>query len=60
MSSTAYDSRRNSGFQASSTTTGCLDHQAAPLLRSTFSDEIGCELFPVTAELSRLAGFVAA
>lgn len=39
--------------------TACLDHRAGPLLQGSFSDEIGRELFSVTAELSRLAGWTA-
>jgi tetratricopeptide (TPR) repeat protein len=45
-------------WKANSVTT-CLTERAAPLLRGSFTDAVGRELFSVTAELSRLAGWTA-
>ncbi|MFJ8503494.1 sporulation protein [Streptomyces avermitilis] len=54
-----WDSRYGGGNWKANSVTECLDHRAAPLLRGSFSDAIGRELFSVTAELSRLAGWTA-
>ncbi|MFD8818669.1 sporulation protein [Streptomyces sp. NPDC059627] len=54
-----WDSRYGGGNWKASSVTDCLEHRAAPLLQGSFSDEIGRELFSVTAELSRLAGWTA-
>ncbi|MFI6340970.1 sporulation protein [Streptomyces sp. NPDC050535] len=54
-----WDSKYGGGNWKANSVTGCLDRRAAPLLRGSFSDEIGRELFSVTAELSRLAGWTA-
>ncbi|WP_332881016.1 sporulation protein [Streptomyces sp. NBC_00564] len=54
-----WDSKYGGGNWKANSVTHCLDHRAAPLLRGSFSDEIGRELFSVTAELSRLAGWTA-
>lgn len=54
-----WDSKYGGGNWKANSVTDCLDHRAAPLLRGSFSDEIGRELFSVTAELSRLAGWTA-
>ncbi|MFJ6901902.1 sporulation protein [Streptomyces hokutonensis] len=54
-----WDSKYGGGNWKASSVTDCLDHRAGPLLRGSFSDQIGRELFSVTAELSRLAGWTA-
>ncbi|WP_055530673.1 hypothetical protein [Streptomyces graminilatus] len=54
-----WDSKYGGGNWKANSVTHCLDHRAAPLLQGTFSDEVGRELFSVTAELSRLAGWTA-
>ena len=54
-----WDSKYGGGDWRTSSLTACLHHQAAPLLRGTYSDEFGRQLFAATAELSRLAGFTA-
>ncbi|MGW0555804.1 sporulation protein [Streptomyces sp. NPDC002926] len=54
-----WDSKYGGGNWKSSSVTDCLEHRAAPLLQGTFSDGVGRELFSVTAELSRLAGWTA-
>lgn len=54
-----WDSKYGGGNWKVNSVTDCLDHRAAPLLQGSFSDEIGRELFSVTAELSRLAGWTA-
>ncbi|MGY4907259.1 sporulation protein [Streptomyces sp. 900116325] len=54
-----WDSKYGGGNWKANSVTDCLDHRAGPLLQGTFSDEIGRELFSVTAELSRLAGWTA-
>ncbi|MFI5753900.1 sporulation protein [Streptomyces sp. NPDC051569] len=54
-----WDSKYGGGNWKASSVTGCLEQRAAPLLRGSFSDEVGRELFSVTAELSRLAGWTA-
>jgi hypothetical protein len=54
-----WDSKYGGGNWKANSVTDCLDHRAGPLLRGSFSDVIGRELFSVTAELSRLAGWTA-
>ncbi|MEV5676114.1 sporulation protein [Streptomyces sp. NPDC052164] len=54
-----WDSKYGGGSWKANSVTDCLDHRAAPLLRGSFSDDIGRELFSVSAELSRLAGWTA-
>ncbi|MFF2131776.1 sporulation protein [Streptomyces olivochromogenes] len=54
-----WDSKYGGGNWKANSVTECLDHRAAPLLRGSFTDAIGRELFSVTAELSRLAGWTA-
>ncbi|MEU6973593.1 sporulation protein [Kitasatospora aureofaciens] len=54
-----WDSKYGGGNWKANSVTDCLQHRAAPLLSGTFSDEVGRELFSVTAELSRLAGWTA-
>ena len=54
-----WDSRYGGGDWRTSSLTTCLHQQAAPLLRGSYPDRIGKQLFAATAELSRLAGFTA-
>ncbi|MEU4493046.1 sporulation protein [Streptomyces sp. NPDC023998] len=54
-----WDSKYGGGNWKASSVTECLEHRAAPLLQGSFNDGIGRELFSVTAELSRLAGWTA-
>lgn len=54
-----WDSRYGGGNWKASSVTTCLRQRAAPLLRGSFSDDVGRHLFSVTAELSRLAGWTA-
>lgn len=54
-----WDSKYGGGSWKASSVTDCLDHRAGPLLTGSFSEKIGRDLFSVTAELSRLAGWTA-
>ncbi|MET8415972.1 sporulation protein [Streptomyces sp. NPDC005134] len=54
-----WDSKYGGGSWKADSVTHCLGHRAAPLLQGSFSDDVGRELFSVTAELSRLAGWTA-
>ncbi|MFE3875888.1 sporulation protein [Kitasatospora sp. NPDC059146] len=54
-----WDSKYGGGNWRANSVTDCLQHRAAPLLTGTFSDEVGRELFSVTALLARLAGWTA-
>ncbi|MCC9711778.1 sporulation protein [Streptomyces sp. MNU76] len=54
-----WDSKYGGGNWKANSVTDCLDRRAGPLLQGSFSDGIGRELFSVTAELSRLAGWTA-
>ncbi|MEV0915255.1 sporulation protein [Streptomyces sp. NPDC049967] len=54
-----WDSRYGGGNWKANSVTTCLQERAAPLLRGSFADGVGRELFSVTAELSRLAGWTA-
>ncbi|MEY9839555.1 sporulation protein [Streptacidiphilus sp. EB103A] len=54
-----WDSKYGGGNWKASSVTDCLRKRAAPLLGGSFSDDIGRELFSVTSELSRLAGWTA-
>lgn len=54
-----WDSRFGGGNWRANSVTDCLHHRAAPLLTGTYTDAVGQELFSVTAELSRLAGWTA-
>ncbi|WP_238782978.1 sporulation protein [Streptomyces monomycini] len=54
-----WDSKYGGGNWKASSVTACLTQRSAPLLRGSFSDAVGRELFSVTAELSRLAGWTA-
>ena len=54
-----WDSRFGGGNWRANSVTDCLHHRATPLLNGTYTDAIGQDLFSVTAELSRLAGWTA-
>ncbi|MFJ2008095.1 sporulation protein [Streptomyces chartreusis] len=54
-----WDSKYGGGNWKANSVTDCLETRATPLLQGSFSDTIGRELFSVTAELSRLAGWTA-
>ncbi|MEU3052464.1 sporulation protein [Streptomyces griseus] len=54
-----WDSKYGGGNWRADSVTVCLQERAAPLLRGSFSDQVGRELFSVTGELSRLAGWTA-
>ncbi len=54
-----WDSRHGGGDWRTSILNRCLHEQATPLLHGSYPDAIGRQLFAVTAELSRLAGFTA-
>ena len=54
-----WDSRYGGGDWRSSMVPECLRQDAAPLLLSSYSDEVGRALFGATAELTRLAGWMA-
>lgn len=53
----SWDSKYGGGSWKSSQVTDCLRFRAAPLLRGRFTDVVGRELFSVTSELSRVAGW---
>ncbi|MFC0866377.1 sporulation protein [Sphaerimonospora cavernae] len=54
-----WDSKFGGGSWKASSVTACLERRAAPLLQGSYGDQVGRELFSVTAELSRLAGWAA-
>ncbi|MFF3035748.1 sporulation protein [Streptomyces rubiginosohelvolus] len=54
-----WDSKYGGGNWKANSVTVCLQERAAPLLRGSFTDEVGRDLFSVAAELSRLAGWTA-
>ncbi|MGW2542494.1 sporulation protein [Kitasatospora sp. NPDC001574] len=54
-----WDSKYGGGNWKANSVTACLQERAVPLLNGSFSDGVGRELFSVTAELSRLAGWTA-
>ncbi|MGF1431116.1 sporulation protein [Kitasatospora sp. LaBMicrA B282] len=54
-----WDSKYGGGNWRANAVTDCLKHRADPLLTGTYTDAVGAELFSVTAELSRLAGWTA-
>ena len=54
-----WDSKYGGGDWRSSMVPQCLRVDAAPLLLGTYSDEVGRALFRATAELTRLAGWMA-
>ncbi|MFJ2805987.1 sporulation protein [Kitasatospora sp. NPDC087271] len=54
-----WDSRYGGGNWKADSVTACLRERAVLLLNGSFGDEVGRQLFSVTAELSRLAGWTA-
>lgn len=54
-----WDSRYGGGDWRSSMVPECLRRDAAPLLLASYSDEVGRALFGASAELTRLAGWMA-
>lgn len=54
-----WDSKYGGGNWKANSVTTCLQERAAPMLQGSFTDDVGRELFSVTAELSRLAGWTA-
>ncbi|MFD7227050.1 MULTISPECIES: MFS transporter [unclassified Streptomyces] len=54
-----WDSKYGGGDWRSSMVPECLRVDAAPLLLGSYSDEVGRALFGATAELTRLAGWMA-
>ncbi|MFE2847916.1 MFS transporter [Streptomyces scopuliridis] len=54
-----WDSKYGGGDWRSSMVPECLRVDAAPLLLGAYSDEVGRRLFGATAELTRLAGWMA-
>ncbi|MGP4113660.1 MFS transporter [Streptomyces sp. 4N509B] len=54
-----WDSKYGGGDWRSSMVPECLRTDAAPLLQGSYSDEVGRSLFGATAELTRLAGWMA-
>ncbi|WP_308095194.1 sporulation protein [Streptomyces californicus] len=54
-----WDSKYGGGNWRANSVTACLQERAAPLLRGSFTDAVGRDLFSVTSELSRLAGWTA-
>lgn len=53
------DSKYGGGSPGASMVTACLRDRAVPLLKGTYSDTVGRQLFGVTAQLARLAGYSA-
>jgi len=54
-----WDSKYGGGDWRSSMVPECLRRDAAPLLLASYSDDVGRMLFGATAELTRLAGWMA-
>lgn len=54
-----WDSRYGGGNWRAGSVEECLRQSATPLLHGTYSTDVGRDLFSVSAELSRLAGFAA-
>ncbi|MGF1427077.1 sporulation protein [Kitasatospora sp. LaBMicrA B282] len=54
-----WDARYGGGNWKLSSVNACLAQRASPLLSGTYSEPIGRQLFAVTAELARLAGWSA-
>ncbi|WP_327075583.1 sporulation protein (plasmid) [Kitasatospora purpeofusca] len=52
-----WDSKFGGGNWRASMVTDCLNQRAVPLLRGTFTDRVGSELFAATAELARVAAW---
>ncbi|WP_381801653.1 sporulation protein [Streptomyces niveus] len=54
-----WDSKFGGGSRKASSATTCLTERAAPLLRGSYTEATGRELFTVTAELARVAAWTA-
>ncbi|MCF2526797.1 MFS transporter [Yinghuangia sp. KLBMP8922] len=54
-----WDSKYGGGDWRASMVPECLRAEASPLLRGTYQDAVGRQLFGATSELSRLAGWMA-
>ncbi|MGW1641490.1 sporulation protein [Streptomyces lavendulae] len=54
-----WDSKFGGGNVMASSVVECLQNRAAPLLRGTFTETVGAELFTATAELARIAAWAA-
>ncbi|MFE7805883.1 sporulation protein [Streptomyces sp. NPDC057430] len=54
-----WDSKYGGGNARASSVTEVLQNQAAPLLRGTYTEALGAELFTATAELARVAAWAA-
>jgi tetratricopeptide (TPR) repeat protein len=54
-----WDSKYGGGSWRAESVTTCLEQRAVPLLEGRSTEAVGRELFAVTAELSRLAGWTA-
>jgi hypothetical protein len=54
-----WDSKFGGGSWHSRSVTRCLQHQAVPKLTGTYTEQVGKELFSVTAELSRIVAWSA-
>ncbi|MGW6487657.1 sporulation protein [Streptomyces sp. NPDC055056] len=54
-----WDQKYGGGTWKSSSVVACLHQRAVPLLHGTYSDAVGRQLFAVTAELARIAGWSA-
>lgn len=54
-----WDSKYGGGSSKASSASTCLTERAAPLLRGSYAEATGRELFTVTAELARVAAWTA-
>ncbi|MEW2374205.1 hypothetical protein AB0940_33350 [Streptomyces sp. NPDC006656] len=54
-----WDSKCGAGNAMASSVSAVLQDRAAPLLRGTYTEKIGAELFSATAELARVAAWAA-
>lgn len=54
-----WDQKYGGGTWRSSSVVACLHERAVPLLHGTYTDTVGRQLFAVTAELARIAGWSA-
>lgn len=54
-----WDQKYGGGTWKSSSVLACLHERAVPLLHGTYTDRVGRQLFAVTAELARIAGWSA-
>ncbi|MET7391799.1 sporulation protein [Streptomyces sp. NPDC005529] len=54
-----WDQKYGGGTWKSSSVVACLHERAVPLLHGTYTDAVGRQLFAVTAELARIAGWSA-